>query len=220
MPSTGGRAHLSQSLLRCYEGLRMKWFTSDEHYQSPSIIRICNRPFSCVEEMNETIISRHNEVVKAGDEVYHLGDIYLGRRSGQNKGLEEARSLRRRLNGQHFLIFGNHDELAKQMPEAFVWSKEIARLRSKGLPEGVPDIVLCHYAMRTWDMRTHGGWHLYGHSHGNLPEDGSYSFDVGVDCWNFYPISVEQVAEKMKRFSSPPPENVKPKFDHLPEGSY
>ena len=173
-------------------------FTADEHYQSPSIIRICQRPFASVEEMNETMIARHNEVVRKGDLVYHLGDIFLGRRSGQNKGLDEARQLRSRLNGQHFLILGNHDELAKEMPEAFIWQKDLHRLRRKSMPEGVPDIVLCHYAMRSWDMKAHGGWHLYGHSHGTLPPDGSPSFDVGVDCWDFRPVSIEQVKNKIE----------------------
>jgi hypothetical protein len=32
-----------------------------------------------------------------------------------------------------------------------------------------------------------------------LPEiDNMLSFDVGVDCWNFTPVSIEQVAAKMK----------------------
>jgi len=174
------------------------WFTSDQHYQSPSIIRICARPFASVEEMNETMIARHNELVRPGDLVYNLGDIFLGRRSGQNKGLDEAVQLRKRLTGQQYLILGNHDELAKEMKEQFVWSKDLARLRSKGLPEGIPDIVLCHYAMRSWEKQVHGSWHLYGHSHGNLPEDGSLSFDVGVDCWGYRPISIEEVREKME----------------------
>ena len=30
-------------------------------------------------------------------------------------------------------------------------------------------VVLCHYAMRVWDRSHYGSWHLYGHSHGNLP---------------------------------------------------
>ena len=30
-----------------------------------------------------------------------------------------------------------------------------------------------------------------------LPENDSLSFDVGVDSWNFTPVSYEQVCEKM-----------------------
>jgi calcineurin-like phosphoesterase family protein len=44
----------------------------------------------------------------------------------------------------------------------------------------------------------HGAWHLYGHSHGALPPYGK-SFDVGVDCWNYKPVSFEQVQEKMNQ---------------------
>jgi calcineurin-like phosphoesterase family protein len=199
------------------------FFTADQHYYSPSIIRVCNRPFSSVEEMNSTLIERHNAVVKPGDLVYNIGDMFLGKRSGPNKGLESARSLRRRLNGQHYLLEGNHDELAVQMPEAFVWIRHYARLRSKGLPEGCPDIVLCHYALRTWEKRGYGSWHLYGHSHGNLPEDGSLSFDVGVDCWDFRPVSIEEVAAKMKRLAGTAELEAKygdSNLDHLPEGSH
>jgi hypothetical protein len=57
-------------------------------------------------------------------------------------------------------------------------------------------IVLCHYAMRVWDRSAHGSWHLYGHSHGTLPGRG-FSFDVGVDCTAFRPLSLEEVARRM-----------------------
>ncbi len=48
---------------------------------------------------------------------------------------------------------------------------------------GKQHIVLCHYAMRTWNHMHHGSWHLYGHSHGSLSEaQGGLSMDVGVDA--------------------------------------
>ena len=58
-------------------------------------------------------------------------------------------------------------------------------------------IVLCHYALRVWDRSHHGAWHLYGHSHGNLPSQGR-SFDVGVDCHGFRPLGLDAVAQKMR----------------------
>ncbi len=44
---------------------------------------------------------------------------------------------------------------------------------------GKQGIVLCHYAMRVWPHHPGGTWQLYGHSHGNLPDDPlSLSMDV------------------------------------------
>ena len=67
-------------------------------------------------------------------------------------------------------------------------------------------IVLFHYAMRVWNASHYGTWHLYGHSHGDLPDDEtSLSFDVGVDCHNFYPLSYSDVTGIMskKNWKSP-----------------
>ena len=60
------------------------------------------------------------------------------------------------------------------------------------MPDGL-QLVLCHYAMRVWRNSHHGAIHLYGHSHGNLIGD-SQSCDVGVDCWRFSPVSIEETS--------------------------
>ena len=65
------------------------------------------------------------------------------------------------------------------------------------LPDGTM-VVLCHYAMLVWSRSHHGAIHLYGHSHGNLPGD-SQSCDVGVDCWDFAPVSIEEIRVRLAR---------------------
>jgi calcineurin-like phosphoesterase family protein len=53
--------------------------------------------------------------------------------------------------------------------------------------------------MRAWHNSYRGGIHLYGHSHGRLsPLAGS--LDVGVDVWNFKPISKNFVLEHVAPF--------------------
>ena len=66
--------------------------------------------------------------------------------------------------------------------------------------------VLCHYAMRVWNRAHHGAWHLYGHSHGKLPEaPTTLSMDVGVDNHDFRPWHFDEInllmTEKAKGLS-------------------
>jgi calcineurin-like phosphoesterase family protein len=53
--------------------------------------------------------------------------------------------------------------------------------------------------MRRWLGSNRGNYHLYGHSHGSLPDDpNSLSIDVGVDCHNYKPISADRVRDIMR----------------------
>ena len=163
------------------------WLTGDTHFQHKALVQFFRKQFATVEEMDETMVENWNKRVKKGDRVYHLGDFALGAASS-------ARVIADRLNGQIFLIRGNHDRVAdhKLMADRFVWIKDYF-----GLKIGEQKIYLCHYAMRTWNCMHHGSWMLHGHSHGSLPELDHRSFDVGVDCWNFAPVSYDEVAAKM-----------------------
>jgi len=145
--------------------------------------------FKNVWDMNKTIIDNHNEVVEKGDLVYELGDIFL------KINAKIARETRHQMNGNFYFINGNHDQVAAQIPDCWVWMKDLVRIKPKGFD--TPHIALCHYAMRTWHGKHHDTWQLYGHSHGQLPEDSSLSFDVGVDTNNFYPYSIEDVIKRM-----------------------
>jgi len=157
-------------------------------------------------EMNEAIIERRNSVVKKSSRVYNLGDVFL------NCTLEQALAMHKRLIGQNFLLEGNHDSIAVEMAKhgAWIWVKDRKRVDVQ-IPPGIvaPDqtkhkILLSHYAHLTWHGSNKGVWHLYGHSHSQLEAwkdrvlNTMLSFDVGVDCWDFYPVSLEQVIEKMK----------------------
>ena len=50
-------------------------------------------------------------------------------------------------------------------------------------------IVLCHYAILSWNGMSHGSWHIFGHSHNSLKEtnwvNNNYlngkCLDVGVE---------------------------------------
>ena len=174
------------------------WFTSDHHFGHSNIIRFSKRPFAGIEEMDARMVERWNAVVKPGDLVYHVGDIFW-MPAGQ------AKSLRDQLHGRICLVRGNHDKTADSMKDAFEWIKDYYELKLDD-PEaegGIRRIVLCHCAFRVWNKSHHGSWHLYGHSHGSLADDpNALSLDVGVDCHDYAPISYARVKQIMaaKRF--------------------
>ena len=54
--------------------------------------------------------------------------------------------------------------------------------------------------MRVWNRAHRGAWHLFGHSHGNLPDDPhALSWDVGVDNNDYAPIHLDELAVIMAR---------------------
>ena len=177
------------------------YFTSDHHFGHANIIRFCNRPFKDVEEMNEELIRRWNERIGPEDEVYHLGDFAMSRGEAFDR-------IAERLNGTKDLIVGNHESSALNNRRWFKWIKEYYELKvpDSECTNGVRRVILFHYAMRVWRSDFRGTWHLYGHSHNNLPDkEDSLSFDVGVDAHDFYPLSYEEVKAIMGRKNWKPP---------------
>jgi calcineurin-like phosphoesterase family protein len=161
------------------------WFTSDHHFGHERIIELAKRPFASVEGMDEHMIARWNDRVKPGDTVYHVGDFAF----------TDHDPYLRRLNGQKFLVPGNHDH-SNRVKKAAGWVKA-EKIMDVTLPDGTM-VILCHYAMRVWSRSHYGAIHLYGHSHGNLPGD-SQSCDVGVDCWGFAPVSIDEIRVQLAR---------------------
>ncbi len=167
------------------------FFTSDTHYGHANVIKYSERPYDDVTEMNESMIRNWNSVVRPGDLVYHMGDFAFTTP-------DEAIRIARRLNGQRYLVFGNHDKRLRKERDflaQWIWAKDFAEIK-------VDDqkIVLCHYAMLTWNQSHRGSWNLHGHSHGSLPPDkNALRVDVGVDCWNYYPVSFDELKKVMSK---------------------
>lgn len=176
------------------------FFTSDTHFGHTRIIELCKRPFANTDEMNAEMIRRWNAVVGRNDTVYHLGDFAVG------KDAKKAGDYRRELNGHIILIEGNHEDRA--LREANLWQRIAPLLEIRVFYPGVDDdgkavqvrqsVTLCHYAMKVWNKSHHGAWQLYGHSHGSLPDPlDALQLDVGVDCWDFTPVTVDQIRQRM-----------------------
>lgn len=183
---------------------RRTWFTSDIHWGHSAIVGFCKRPYRDVEEMNEALVRNFNSVVAPGDRVFFLGDIAF----------VDPIPWVTRLNGERFLIAGNHDEsrMGQLKKCKFGWIKDTYMLET-----GVcPAIWLAHYPHRAWPGSYHGTWHLFGHTHGFLPGTET-SLDVGVDSWSYYPVPLETIMERL-RWPQKGDRLGEPELKTLPQG--
>ena len=102
---SSSRVSQSGAIPTVWSGLSI-FFTADTHFGHGGALGLFRRPFASVAEMNEAVIARWNEAIRAGDEVWHLGDFAVRRSAA-----EVAENLGR-LNGKIHLIIGNNDSAA------------------------------------------------------------------------------------------------------------
>lgn len=175
------------------------FFTSDTHFHHMNIIEFCKRPFMDIEDMNETLIANWNKVVGTNDIVFHLGDFCLGDSAKWNRLLD-------RLNGEVYLILGNHD--LKNFRKSYA-----KRFKSVAMQMNIEvdnqKICLNHYPFLCYDGSYDGVWQLFGHVHTNRNHTGNDTarlkmlfptqYDVGVDNNDFTPVSFAQVKEAIEK---------------------
>lgn len=176
------------------------FFTSDTHFFHEKIISLTNRPFSGVREMNEILIKNWNSVVPEDGIVFHLGDFAMTGNIGSIKSILEQ------LNGEIFLIYGNHDFQNKFNRDAVkaLFSETFyyidLHVKDEEVDGGEQRLFLCHYPMGSWAGKQRGSWNLFGHIHSKFddPMNALYqaeSLDVGVDANNYCPISYNDVCK-------------------------
>lgn len=168
----------------------MIYFVSDTHFYHSNIIKYCNRPFNSVDDMNNTIISNWNNIVKNGDIVYHLGDFCLS-------GDEEINDIFNKLNGDIFLIRGNHDGKSVKYYENIGFKVLI----NAPIVLDEYKLMLSHKPLMDTNIKD-GYINLHGHIHNkkiiqDYPNGYSESkhINVCVDVTNFKPISLDEINE-------------------------
>ena len=184
------------------------WITSDPHYWHKNIVRgISNwsdksgcRDFDKMSQHNNTIVNHMNRLVKPDDVLICLGDWSFS-------GIDKIWEFRKKLNVKEIhLLLGNHDhhiendkyievngeeELAKKIAGRIGTDQNDYFVSTQDLFTSVNHVALfqihglrlfcSHYAHRVWNKSHKGRVHLYGHSHGTLPDFGR-SMDVGIDA--------------------------------------
>ena len=173
------------------------WVISDTHFQHANILTFVDSNtgksvrgdrFSSVEEMDETMIENWNRVVKPGDIVYHLGDVFFG-----NK--DTFRSLWSRLNGSKRLVLGNHDDAKFFVQNGLVTKVVVWReFHEHGLllshipldPSGL-------YRKRHGDKSTQKMLlNVHGHIHQN-PSPTEHHRCVCVEHIDYTPVNLEEL---------------------------
>ena len=163
------------------------FFTSDTHFGHGGALGLYRRPFATVAAMNEGLIERWNATVGSDDVVWHLGDFAIRQPAAV------AAELLARLHGRKHLITGNNDPEATTGLEAWKSVQPYVEV----IVEGV-SLVLCHYPFRSWRGMGKGWINLHGHCHGRLKPQ-PRQFDVGVDVWDFRPISLREILASRRR---------------------
>lgn len=164
----------------------MIYFTSDLHLGHQNVIRLCQRPFRDVEQMNATLLQRWNEVIKSHDTIYILGDLTM------KLSLDEANHMISQLKGKKILVRGNHDKkYDEKLFEEICDYKELKYQKHF--------FVLSHYPFLEWNHSFRGAIHLHGHQHHDatynqsMKKQGIYRYDVGVDAHDYRPISIDEI---------------------------
>lgn len=183
----------------------MIWFTSDLHFGHSEILDYCSRPFGTVEQMHSELVRRWNSCVRTEDTIYVLGDLALCP-------FREMKGIAAQLNGNKILIRGNHDSYSegqyKQM--GFTVFHEIKMkiagkmCRLSHFPYALPWYkrpFAFKSELRFMEKRPpkiDGEFLLHGHSHTKWKRLKT-SIHVGVDAWDFYPVSIREIESLMNK---------------------
>jgi calcineurin-like phosphoesterase family protein len=164
----------------------MIYFTADHHDDHDEIIQMCNRPFYSRKHMRKEMIKRHNEKVTESDTVYFIGDVSFSRDK------EPIRRFIEKLNGIKHLILGNHDSLK---PFDYVELGFTTVHTALEISTFLGDFVLVHDPAISQIDRDR--MFLCGHIH-DLFIKQKNCINIGVDVWDFYPVSLQQIKELME----------------------
>lgn len=156
----------------------MDFFMSDPHFFHANIIKLTDRPFEDVDEMNEHIIAKINSVCTKYDTLFIVGDLCLPKKSLVMSSVEY---LVKRINPEIVLVRGNHDHLSDQDYKSLGIKDVVDTLKHPRL-----DVTLLHDIKAVQDDSQE--LYLCGHSHEKWLEK-TNALNLSVEMWDYTPIS-------------------------------
>jgi calcineurin-like phosphoesterase family protein len=175
------------------------WFISDTHFNHHKIILLESArasEFDSIEEHDETLVERWNEVVRPNDVVWHLGDVAMWDK--------ESLGVVARLAGIKRLLLGNHDNLK---PQAYIdagFQRVYAGVEKYGA-------WLSHIPIHPMSVERYGV-NIHGHTHTQRATvladamDGDYLESVtdrryicvSAEQIGYQPVSLDEVRQRMR----------------------
>ena len=164
------------------KSIRKIWFMSDLHLGHKNIIKLGNRPFHEIEEMDGFIQQKLAETIEPGDVVFNLGDFFW------KYTLPEAESVLKLMKPyKSYMIAGNHDshELLQGLRRYFNVIAD--RLEVTVIYQSEKYyLVMDHFPHLSWNHKARGAFMIHGHCHGNIDSFnrdsiGDLRVDVGYD---------------------------------------
>lgn len=174
----------------------MYYFISDPHFGHENILKMCQRPFENVEEMNEAMIDAWNQRVTGNDTVFILGDLFYR--------CPDPEPILQRLKGKKRLIIGNHDSSWMDKVDLSRYFVSVDPFLE--ITDGVRAITLCHYPLLTWKhkLRT---YMVHGHIHNDTTSDffpllvaRERVLNAGVEVNGYRPVTFEELQQNNQAF--------------------
>jgi calcineurin-like phosphoesterase family protein len=199
------------------------WFTSDTHFGHARIIELCGRPFRDVQHMNETLVENWNAVVAPDDHVFHLGDVALGDIEDSLSNISRLNGVKHLVTGNHDRNFRGAKRSRGLEPDE--WESRYRDAGFATVSHGVQfygqllgyaggrPFMLSHFP---YDGDSHGEERyrefrlvddglplVHGHTHSSgdpvsFSRAGTLQIHVGVDAWDYAPVSDEKILEILR----------------------
>ena len=179
------------------------FLTADTHFGHRNIIEYSRRPYLDLAEMDASLVDRWNDTVRPTDEVWHLGDVAMGK-------LEVTLQTVRRLHGNKHLVPGNHDRCWPGLSRSHEWTNFYTDLGFTLLPVqtvlqiGAERALMCHFPYRDQSIVQEryaqhrpideGQWLVHGHVHDKW-RTRERMINVGVDVWDQRPVELERIEQ-------------------------
>ena len=161
------------------------WIISDTHFRHEHIIQYAGRPFSCVSEMDDAMVSNWNSAVGKDGQVVFLGDFSLAPGG-------VVKSFRKALNGKIILFLGNHDR-----SHSVKWWLDAGFESVIEYPIIYKNFFILSHEPVDWISERLPVLNIHGHIHEktiyNLQNN---HYNVSVENINYTPVRLQDILNK------------------------